>query len=297
MAVAIRESHHLVFERRAVARTDSGDLSVEERRLARCAPAPARALRLWCAADDRRSAFSGRSVATNENGVGSASPCSTWNTPRRRSFSKSIDRRASRGGVPVFSRPHSKPKPFSDSARSLDGGSPARPAGRCSRPTWISPLRNVPVVIDQTAAGQALVRPPAPDRRPARHAPEPVPRGPESIRSSAARSSSSRTQAPYRRLSACARGDHTAGPRLRLSILNCRPVASMALPINPPSASISLTRWPLAVPPTAGLHGMSATVSVDSVQSPTEQPRRAAAHAASTPACPAPTTITSTLII
>ena len=40
-----------------------------------------------------------------------------------------------RGGVPVFSRPHEKPNDFSDSARSLDGGSPARPAGFWSRPT------------------------------------------------------------------------------------------------------------------------------------------------------------------
>src|SRR6187549_3115052 len=71
------------------------------------------------------------------------------------------------------------------------------------------------------------------------------------------------------------------------------PVASIARAINPPSASISRTRWPLAVPPTAGLHGMWATVSGDSVHTPTCKPRRAAAYAASTPACPAPITITS----
>src|SRR6476660_5848102 len=71
------------------------------------------------------------------------------------------------------------------------------------------------------------------------------------------------------------------------------PVASVARPINPPSASISRTRWPFAVPPIAGLHGMCATVSVDSVHSPTRAPRRAAAYAASQPAWPAPITITS----
>src|SRR6185503_18208351 len=38
---------------------------------------------------------------------------------------------------------------------------------------------------------------------------------------------------------------------------------------------------------------MCATVSVDSVHSPTAAPRRAAANAASQPACPAPTTMTS----
>src|SRR5437879_5028439 len=67
----------------------------------------------------------------------------------------------------------------------------------------------------------------------------------------------------------------------------------MARPINPPSASISRTRWPFAVPPIAGLHGMCATVSVVSVHSPTWAPSRAAAYAASHPACPAPITITS----
>ena len=71
------------------------------------------------------------------------------------------------------------------------------------------------------------------------------------------------------------------------------PVASIARPISPPSASISRTRCPLAVPPIAGLHGISATVSGDSVHRPTRQPSRAAAHAASQPAWPAPMTMTS----
>ena len=67
-----------------------------------------------------------------------------------------------------------------------------------------------------------------------------------------------RARAPTRcrrRLSAWARGDHTAGPRLRLSSLNWMPVASIALPINPPSASISRTRCPFAVPPIGGIAG------------------------------------------
>jgi hypothetical protein len=41
------------------------------------------------------------------------------------------------------------------------------------------------------------------------------------------------------------------------------------------------------------LQGISATVFVDSVQIATDRPMRAAAHAASTPACPAPMTMTS----
>ena len=56
----------------------------------------------------------------------------------------------------------------------------------------------------------------------------------------------------------------------------------MASPMRPPSASISRTRWPLAVPPIAGLQGICPTVSSESVTSATWQPRRAAAQAAST---------------
>src|SRR5689334_24684713 len=70
----------------------------------------------------------------------------------------------------------------------------------------------------------------------------------------------------------------------------------MARPISPPSASTSRTRCPFAVPPTAGLHGMCATVSFDSVHRPTLHPIRAAAYAASTPAWPAPMTMTSNLM-
>jgi len=44
------------------------------------------------------------------------------------------------------------------------------------------------------------------------------------------------------------------------------------------------------MPPMAGLQGICATVSSDSVTTATRAPSRAAAAAASTPACPAPTT-------
>src|SRR5581483_417635 len=71
------------------------------------------------------------------------------------------------------------------------------------------------------------------------------------------------------------------------------PVASMARAIKPPRASISATRCPFAVPPMAGLQGMWATVSSESVQIATCRPSRAAAYAASQPAWPAPITITS----
>ena len=78
----------------------------------------------------------GRSIRAvrNENGTGGSSPRSTRNVPSATGASKSMLSRSSRGGVPVFSRPHSKPNDFSDSASSRDGGSPTRPAGRCSGP-------------------------------------------------------------------------------------------------------------------------------------------------------------------
>ena len=43
-------------------------------------------------------------------------------------------------------------------------------------------------------------------------------------------SSAPRTHTLYRALSACALGDHTAGPRLRLSTLNWIPARSVVIP-------------------------------------------------------------------
>src|SRR5581483_11962449 len=71
------------------------------------------------------------------------------------------------------------------------------------------------------------------------------------------------------------------------------PTASVTSPMIPPSASISRTRCPLAIPPTAGLHDICAIRSTFSVYSAVFSPMRAAAIAASCPACPAPTTTTS----
>ena len=67
----------------------------------------------------------------------------------------------------------------------------------------------------------------------------------------------------------------------------------MFFPISPPKASISRTTVPLAGPPTDGLHGMNATISRVIVSNNVLLPIRAAANAASQPAWPAPTTITS----
>src|SRR5690606_29850411 len=60
-------------------------------------------------------------------------------------------------------------------------------------------------------------------------------------------------------------------------------------------ASISLTIWPLAIPPIAGLQLIWAMVCIFMVISRTLAPRLAAAAAASQPAWPAPTTIMSYL--
>ena len=70
-------------------------------------------------------------------------------------------------------------------------------------------------------------------------------------------------------------------------------VLSIFLPISPPRASISLTTTPFAGPPTEGLHGMNATMSRLIVSNNVLEPILAAANAASEPACPAPTTMTS----
>ena len=94
-------------------------------------------------------------------------------------------------------------------------------------------------------------------------------------------------------LSFCALGDHIAGPFDRFNILNCTALSSVTRPVIPPRASISLTICPLATPPIAGLHDICAIVPMFIVAKSTLEPIFAAAAAASHPAWPAPTTITS----
>ena len=106
-------------------------------------------------------------------------------------------------------------------------------------------------------------------------------------------SASRRHRREKRALSHCARGLHMAGPFERLSMRNCIVAQSVMRPIRPPRASISRTIWPFATPPTAGLHDMAAILSRSIVSSSVRQPMRAAAVAASHPACPAPTTMMS----
>src|SRR5690606_17263591 len=84
-----------------------------------------------------------------------------------------------------------------------------------------------------------------------------------------------------------------AGPLDLFSILNWSIDLSETIPDTPPNASISRTIWPFATPPMAGLQDICAMVFIFMVHNNTFEPIWAAACAASHPACPAPTTITS----
>ena len=103
-------------------------------------------------------------------------------------------------------------------------------------------------------------------------------------------------RAPRARRPACpsaARSARTAGPLLSLRKRACRLQRSAKRPISPPSASISRTSCPFALPPIDGLHGSVQMFSGSPVTSSVVAPKRAAASAASTPACPPPTTMTA----
>ena len=97
----------------------------------------------------------------------------------------------------------------------------------------------------------------------------------------------------YRRRSAWARSDHTAGPLPRFKSRYWMHARSAAFAISPPRASSSRTRWPFPVPPMAGLQGMLPTASRFTVKHRVFSPSRAAASAASMPAWPAPMTAIS----
>ena len=86
------------------------------------------------------------------------------------------------------------------------------------------------------------------------------------------------------------------GPCWRSACATGWPPHRRARAMTPPSASISLTRWPLPMPPIAGLQLIWPSVSMDCVSSSVRAPMRAAASAASVPACPPPTMITSKVL-
>ena len=122
--------------------------------------------------------------------------------------------------MPVFSRPHSKPNALSDSASSRDGGSPARPGWMLLGPDVNQAVEKRPGRDDERSA---RVRVAVLEREPddAAVLDEDAARPPDQPLD--VRLRVERALAPIDRtrcLSACARGDHTAGPRLRLSSLN-----------------------------------------------------------------------------
>jgi hypothetical protein len=56
--------------------------------------------------------------------------------------------------------------------------------------------------------------------------------------------------------------------------LNWIPARSVIRAMSPPSASISRTMWPLAMPPIAGLHDIFAVSSSRTVSNAVESPSR-----------------------
>ena len=197
-----------------------------------------------------------------------------------------------RTGVPVFIRAAVMPCRVMLSVKWSTAGSAHLPPGTLCLPTCMSPLRNVPAVI--TTAFALSVTP---------HTVSTPTASPFSTISSQAsscqmsrlsvRSSCVRHSQMNLPRSHCALGLHTAGPFPRLSMRNCIDVASVTSPILPPSASISRTICPFAIPPTAGLQLICASLFMSIVTRHVFAPMRAAAAAASHPACPPPMTITS----
>ena len=208
--------------------------------------------------------------------------------------------RARRGGVPVLSRPSAQPEPR-QVAREPLGRSLARAAAAArARPVCITARRNVPVVSTTAAAEIARSRPvplartPAmagPPSAPRRSAPRPWPRRTSRPPATAHRRAGRLAVAMAVRLAA-RRARRGALARVRASGTGCR-WRRRARPIAPPSASTSRTSCPLPSPPIAGLQLISPILSSRSVTSAVRAPRRAAASAASIPACPPPTTRTS----
>ena len=193
--------------------------------------------------------------------------------------------------MPVFRRPVRNGRSRKRFARVFAGGSPARPPWYPDSPTWILPARNVPTV--NTTHGARNSRPPC--------VTTPAIRPPSITRSStgcwnrcrlSAPSSRGRMTPLYRLRSICARVARTAGPLRALRMRNCIPLRSAAAAMTPPRASISFTRWPLPIPPMAGLHDICPRVSILWVNNRVLMPMRAAARAASVPAWPPPTIIT-----
>lgn len=190
-------------------------------------------------------------------------------------------------------RPAVKPRSTSCSVSPYEAGSATRPPRSCTRPMCMSPFMKVPQVSTTALAVKVtsmLVI--TPEMAPSLLNISCLTLSCHIDRCSVFSSVSRHTWINFCR-SLWARGLHMAGPFERLSIRNCRAVLSVTIPICPPRASISRTIWPLAMPPTAGLQLICAILFMSIVMSRVSEPSRAAAAAASQPAWPAPTTMTS----
>ena len=200
-----------------------------------------------------------------------------------------IERLSRRTGVPVFIRPAVMPSFVILSVSPFAAGSATRPPSICTLPMCISPLRNVPAVM---MTHFVLNSAPSCVFTPVTFS--------FSTKSSVAMSchmsrfgmfsSISRQYWLNFVLSHCARGLHIAGPFERLSMRNWIDDLSVTMPVYPPSASISLTICPFAMPPIAGLQLIWAILFMSIVIKHVFLPKLAAAAAASQPACPAPIT-------
>ena len=184
-----------------------------------------------------------------ENFCGSGSPfCIS-------SLLKSIVLPSIRGGVPVFILSDCKPRSESCLLKPSTGGSPIRPPGVAFHPINIFPFKKVPLVRITVLAYILFLKSVS------------TPQTAVSSKSKAATlschiskfgvcSSTLRQVAENSILSHWALGLHIAGPLDLLSILNCMVLRSVTCAIAPPSASISLTICPFAMPPIAGLQDM-----------------------------------------
>ena len=222
----------------------------------------------------------------NENFPGFSSPfCSSI-------FVKSMLRPSTRTGVPVFILSDSNPRSTRHSVNPFAALSPMRPPPYCFIPIWMTPFKKVP--LDRITAFVRIICPMevlTPVTQPF-FVTTPVTISCQKSRfwvfSSILRHSIEKSIRSF-----CARGLHMAGPLDVLSMRNWIMVLSVTIPEYPPRASISRTICPLAIPPMAGLHDICAMFAIFMVISNTDEPRLAAAAAASQPEWPAPTTMIS----
>ena len=179
-------------------------------------------------------------------------------------------------------------------ARRIEGGSPARPPGWFSRPTWIVPPRKVPDGQHHGAGAEfdAALR----DARRRRVRPRSAGRRPPAgtAADSAEFSSRRRIARLYSCRSACARVARTAGPLLAFSVRNWMPACvGRAAPSRRRARRSLSPDDPCRCRRSPDCSSSAPSVSMLCVSSSVRAPMRAAASAASVPAWPPPITMTS----